>query len=88
MKTIIKEVEGEGLISFLGQRVLILCAGYFYEGELVGVNETCVKLKDAGIVYETGSWADSNYLDLQKLHVETWYVAIGMIESFGRSKNA
>jgi hypothetical protein len=87
MKTIIKETEGEGLEALLGKRVLLMCAGYFYEGELVGVNDTCVKLSDPGIVYETGSFRDTGYSDLQKLHTDTWYVQTGLIESFGVSKN-
>lgn len=87
MKTIIKETEGEGLEALLGKRVLLMCAGYFYEGELIGVNETCVKLSDPGIVYETGKFSDSNYADRQKLHSDVWYVQIGLIESFGLSKN-
>lgn len=87
MKTIIKEVEGEGLLSLLGKRVLLMCAGYFYEGELIGVNDSCVKLKDPGIVYETGPFSESKYKDLQKLHVDEWYVSTNLIESFGVSKN-
>lgn len=87
MKTIIKEVEGEGLAALLGKRVLLMCAGYFYEGELIGVNDTCVKLSDPSIVYETGKWSDKGYSDIQKLHASEWYVATGLIESFGVSKN-
>lgn len=87
MKTIIKEVETEGLEALLGKRVLLMCAGYFYEGELVGVNSTCVKLSDPAIVYETGSFQDKEYEDIQKLHANTWYVQTGLIESFGLSKN-
>ena len=54
MKKLVKveEVQGEGLVGLMGERVLLMCAGYFYEGKLVGVNETFVKLEDAGIVYE------------------------------------
>jgi hypothetical protein len=83
----VQEVEGEGLESLLGERVLLMCAGYFYEGKLVGVNEKCVKLEDPGIVYETGPWSEKSYKDIQKLHAADWYVSTGLIESFGRSKN-
>jgi len=87
MKVLVtKEDKAEGLGSFLGERVLLVCAGYFYEGILVGINRTCVKLEDAGIVYSTGSWADKSYSDLQKLHSKDWYVRLGLIESFGKSK--
>ena len=83
----VEEVENEGLIALLGKRVLLMSAGYFYEGELDGVNEQCVKIKNPHIVYSTGDWSDSEYSDIQKMHIEEWYVSIGLIESFGISKN-
>lgn len=83
----VQEVENEGLISLLGERVLLICAGYFYEGKLIGVNDECVKIEDSAIVYSTGAWTDKNYSDIQKLHKSEWYVSKGLIESFGRSKN-
>ena len=89
MKQIIQvtEVEGEGLMSLLGKRVLLMCAGYFYEGYLVGVNDTFVKIEDPHIVYSTGEWKDKKYSDSQALHAKNWYVQRGLIESFGESKN-
>lgn len=86
MKTIV-ETTGEGLEGLLGKRVLLMCAGYFYEGKLLGVNDTCVKLSDPGIVYETGAFSDKEYKDIQKLHTDSWYVSTGLIESFGLSKH-
>lgn len=83
----VQEIEGEGLESLLGERVLLMCAGYFYEGKLIGVNQTFVKLEDPGIVYLVGSWSDKSYSDIQKLHTNEWYVQLGLIESFGKSKN-
>lgn len=83
----VQEVGGEGLEGLLGERVLLMTAGYFYEGKLVGVADTFVKIEDAGIVYETGSWSDKNYKDIQKLHQGEWFVQRGLIESFGKSKN-
>lgn len=82
----VTEVEVAGLESLLGERVLLLCANYFYTGKLVGVNETCVELKDPAIVYETGPWSNKGYQDEQKLHVKTFYVSVVAIESFGVSK--
>jgi hypothetical protein len=87
MKVLVETKDKEGLESLLGLRVLLMCAGYFYEGKLVGVNKTCVKLEDAAIVYSTGAWSDKNYSDIQKLHSKDWYVRKNLIESFGRSKN-
>lgn len=86
MKEVV-EVENEGLISLMGRRVLLMSAGYFYEGKLTGVNDTCVKLEDPHIVYSTGAFSDKKYSDIQKLHTGTWYVASGLIESFGVSKD-
>ncbi len=89
MKQIVQvtEVDNEGLDALLGKRVLLMCAGYFYEGKLIGVNETFVKLDDAAIVYSTGEWSSKAYADIQKLHSPNWYVQRGLIESFGESKN-
>lgn len=79
------EVSGEGLEGLMGKRVLIMTAGYFYEGKLVGVNDNFIKLEDPGIVYETGAFSNPNYKDLQKLHTKEWYVQMGLIESYGVS---
>jgi len=87
MKTIVVENLEEGLEKLLGKRVLILCAAYFYEGILVGVNKSCIKLSNAGIVYDTGKWSDNSFSDLQKLHQDEWYLQTALIESFGLSKN-
>jgi hypothetical protein len=88
MKKLVKKAKNEGLESLMGKRVLLMCAGYFYEGELIGVADTFVKLGDAAIVYSTGEWSDKAYSDIQKLHQSEWYVQRGLVESFGRSKNA
>ena len=68
MKKLVEEIENEGLESLIGERVLIMCAAYFYEGKLTGVAQDCIKLDDAAIVYSTGEWKDKNYSDIQKLH--------------------
>ena len=81
MKTLC-EVENEGLISLMGERVTLMCGCYFYTGKLVGVNDSCVKLEDAGIVYETGSFKDADWSDMQELPND-WYVQTASIESFG-----
>lgn len=78
------EVENEGMISLLGQQVEIRCNVYIYAGTLVGVNQTCVKLDNMAIVYETGSFTDTKYKDAQKVG-DGQYVALGLIESFGPS---
>ena len=85
MKKIVETVEGDGLEKFLGEKVLLMCGCYFYTGILAGVNETCVLLKDAAIVYETGPWTDKAYKDIQKI-ADEWYVQTAMIESFGKGR--
>lgn len=79
----VTEVSGEGLEALMGKKVTLFCANYFYSGKLVGVNTTCVKLEDASIVYDTGSFANTSYADEQPLHTKDFYVQIGAIESFG-----
>jgi len=85
MRKIVQEVEGEGLIKLLGERVTLFCAVYIYTGKLVGVNDDCVLLEDAAIVYETGAFTDKSWKDAQKLP-QAWYVQKNTIESFGLLK--
>lgn len=77
------EVSDEGLEALIGKKVTLFCSNYFYTGKLIGVNTSCVKLQDAAIVYETGSFSDSKYKDEQPLHCKEFYVCTGAIESFG-----
>ena len=86
MKVMVTEVENEGLEALMGQRVTLFCGVYIYTGKLVGVNDTCVKLEDAGIVYETGPFTDSKYKDEQRICGGDHYVRIPAIESFGLAK--
>ena len=86
MKVMVKEVENEGLEALIGHRVTLFCGVYIYTGKLVGVNATCVKLEDAGIVYETGPFSDKEWKDCQSLPND-WYVATQSIESFGVLKS-
>jgi hypothetical protein len=82
MKKIVEEISGEGLEKLLGEKVTLFCANYIYTGKLIGVNDTCVLLTDASIVYETGSFNIVNWQDAQKLPHD-WYVTTQSIESFG-----
>lgn len=81
----VQEVEGEGLVALLGEKVILFCMNYFYAGTLVGVNSDCVLLEDGGIVYETGSFADKAWKDLQKIPGPL-YVRIASIEAFAKGK--
>ena len=84
MKKIVKceEVEGEGLLSLLGEKVLVWCMNYNYHGVLIGVNDSDILLQDATVVYETGELT-GELKDAQKLPSEH-YVRISMIESYGK----
>ncbi len=78
----VTEVEGEGLVGLMGQRVTFFGLNYIYTGTLVGVNEQCVKLDDPAIVYETGAFTDKAWKDAQKLP-HSLYVMLACVESFG-----
>ena len=85
MRKIVEEVSGEGLDALLGERVTIYCMNYIYTGKLIGVNDTCVKLTHAAIVYETGAFSEPAWKDAQELPHD-WYVQTDSIESFGLLK--
>lgn len=78
----VQEVEGEGLTALLGQVITIFGMNYIYTGKLVGVNQTCVLLEAASIVYETGAFSDKSWKDAQRLPNDI-YVQLSAIESFG-----
>lgn len=81
MKRLIEEVEGEGLVRLIGQRVTLFCLNYIYTGKLVGVNTDDVLLHDAAIVYETGAFTASAWKDAQALP-NAVYVRTSAIESY------
>ena len=82
MKKLIEQVEGEGLEALLGKRITMFCMNYIYTGMLTGVNDDCILLSDAAIVYETGELNSDAWKDAQDLPAD-WYMQISAIESFG-----
>lgn len=80
----VTEVEGEGLLSLLGKKVVVYCLNYIYAGTLEGVNQSCILLKDGGIVYDTGAHDAKSFADFQKVK-EPLYVQTGAIESFAET---
>ena len=78
----VTEVDGEGLMGLMGERITLFCMNYIYTGKLTGVNESCVLLEEPAIVYETGSFDDKKWKDAQSLPNKL-YVQISAIESFG-----
>lgn len=81
----VQEVPNEGLISLLSEIVTLFCMNYIYTGKLAGVNETCVLLENAHIVYETGPFTSPSWKDAQKLP-GSLYVQRNAIEAFGLVK--
>ena len=79
----VTEVENEGLVKLMGQKVTFFCLNYIYTGTLTGVNDTCVLLENPAIVYETGKFSDKEFKDVQSLCVDEFYIGLNCIESFG-----
>ena len=82
MKPTIEETTSAELELLLGEQVTLFCQNYIYTGKLVGVNDTCVKLQEAAIVYLTEALTDKVWKDARALPSQ-WYVQISAIESFG-----
>lgn len=83
MKKLIVEDANEGLLKLLGEKITVFCINYFYTGELVGVSDDSILLKDPAIVYETGSFDKPEWGDCQSLNVREWFIQKNAIESFG-----
>jgi len=80
----VQEVDGEGMIGLLGKNVIVFCLNYIYTGVLSGVNDTCIKLDNAAIVYETGAFSSNKFTDAQKLPFSV-YIKNAAIESFSET---
>jgi len=81
VEQLISDEENEGLVSLIGQQVMILCNCYIYTGRLVGVNKEDIKLESPKIVYETGAWDKTSMDDAQAIP-SPCYIKIGHIESY------
>ena len=81
-----KVKKAVGLEALIGERVLFLCANYFYAGRLVALAGTGVSsaavLEDASVVYETGSWGEPQWKDAQPVKRTQIGVRLDAIESF------
>ena len=78
------EVLG-GLERLFNKKVLFICAGYFYEVKLTGVNATHIELEDAYVVYNPETLTTANIAKCfrDKLPAKQWYIERGAIESYG-----
>lgn len=79
------EVEKEGLMALLGKDVVIYCVRFAYAGRLKGVNDKCVKLENAHIVYNTGSHTAKKFEDCQKWASDSLYISTAAIEMFSET---
>lgn len=85
MKKIVETTnEPVGLESLLGEKVRLMCANYFYSGELIGVNTTFVLLKGAKIIYDTDTKGVPTTIGT--FPSDQWFVQVAAIESFGLEK--
>lgn len=74
-----------GLRALEGQRVTLWCVNYIYTGALVYIGRDFVTLRDAAVVYETGTFTEPNWREAQKLSHD-WNVMLSAVESFGVMK--
>lgn len=86
MKVLVETLENEGLESLMGKVITLFCINYIYTGKLVGVNDTCVKLENPKIVYETGDFTNEDWKDAQSLPHKYYYIMKSAVESFGEIK--
>ena len=86
MKKLVVETNETALESLLGEKITLFCVNYIYTGTLIGVNAQAILLENPSIVYETGSFKDKGYKNVQSLEVKEFFISIGAIESFGKLK--
>jgi hypothetical protein len=79
------EVEDAGFMSLLGKNVVVFCANYIYTGKLTGVNDTCIELTDAAIVYETGKFQQQHFTDAQRTSTNVLFIQLNAVESFAET---
>ena len=82
MDIVVKQVENEGMRALLGKKISVWCNSYIYAGTLVGVNESCIKLEDASVVYETGELTAKGFKDAQTIGKRPLYIQLSAIEAF------
>ena len=85
MKKLVSVVETNesAFESLLGEQVTLFSLNYIYHGELVGVNDENILLKNPKIVFETGSFNEKGFSDAQSLCTDEFFIQKGTIESFG-----
>lgn len=69
-----------------GETYLFQCARYIYHGRVEAVNSEYIELSDAGVVFETGDYSNSNPENRQKLPNGKIFVLRQAVESFWKPK--
>lgn len=69
------------LQTLLGKKVTLFCLNYIYTGELTSVNDVYVVLKDAKLVFETGSFSDRNWSNAEAFPKPV-HVMLRCVEAF------
>lgn len=83
MKKLVIEDKNEGLMKLLGEVITVYCMSFIYSGKLTGVNDDCILLEGARIVYDTGSHDSKNWARSEPMPGGDWYIMKNAIESFG-----
>ena len=79
----IQETNKTAFEALLGETVWVL-SGYFYYGKLTGINDTCIALTNAKIVFAANDF--KNFDLIQELPANEWFVSLAAIESFGKAE--
>ncbi len=83
MRKIVEVEDKGGFEELIGDRITVFCCRYIYQGVLVEDGNDYLKLKDAGIIYETGPFDKKEIEDYQSLCVKEYFILKGSIESYG-----
>ena len=65
-----------------GERVLLMCAAFFYEGTVVEVSDSEVTLESPVIIYDTGEWKHTGYTSAESMGKPQLYVQRQAIEAY------
>lgn len=83
MKKLVIEDKNEGFMKLLGEVITVYCMNYIYSGKLTGVNDDCILLEGARIVYDTGAHDTKAWASAEAMPRGEWYIMKNAIESFG-----
>ena len=80
--TKIEEKSDEGFLALIGQTITVFCMNYIWTGELVGVNDSQIKLANPKLVFETGAFNTKEWKDAQALPSD-FYIRLSAVEAYG-----